>query len=78
MPFRLLNKEAGKHCKLNGVNHIKTGIFLNINDCRGMQLKTAVGMVTAQWHPSPFAQRWSSADLSAPRQSLVHLPTQKQ
>ena len=27
MPFRLLNKEAGKHYKLNGVTHIKTRVF---------------------------------------------------
>ena len=35
-------------------------------------------MVTAQWHPTPSAQRWSSVDLSAQRQLSVHLPAQKQ
>ena len=37
-----------------------------------------LNIVTAQWHYSPSVQRWSLADLSAHRQSLVDLPAQQQ
>ena len=75
MPFRQLNKEASKHCNLSMV--LKLGYFwiqIIVMVCKQMGMFYVVATL---WHYSPSAQRWSLADLSAHRQSILGLSAQQ-
>ena len=74
MPFRLLNKEMGKHCKLNGkIIYAKS---LNINNCHGTSFKSEY----LTWLPptgiSPFPPKGGHQSLSLLRSSkqFISLP----